>query len=237
MRKVLLASLIAAIVLVVGLSLFKLVWFRVVVFDAELELGLMMENPYPGFLRETSTAYLVLGALVALASIYWVVRLTVVGASVLFGRPVGHALLFGSVQRALIQGAIVLGCCVAMLFVSPEPELFDASFTIETVERGMGVYVLIGAITASLLALLAIAADRAIAVTQDWLSPEPEEPPRRRERSFTRPPLAAPRGVDANPFRAAPHLDLRGRTVKPAAPPVAAPMLDDPSAPKPKLLK
>jgi hypothetical protein len=54
---------------------------------------------------------------------------------------------------------------------------------------------------------------------------------------MTRSPLPArPHGVDAHPFRAAPHLDLRGKTVKPAAVPQQAPVVEDPEAPKPKLL-
>jgi hypothetical protein len=233
-RKALLASVIAAAVMIIGLSLFKLVWFRGEVLGVELEFGLLAENPE--LVEEQSSAFLVFGALAALATIYLAVRASVVGASLAFDRPVGHALLFATPRRAYVNIVIVLGFAVAMLFVGPEPTMFGD--VIEGLHRESGAYVLVGAVVVLLLVLAVIARDRSLAATQDWEWEDPGvEPAVRRERPLTRPPLAAPRGVDANPFRAAPHLDLRGKTIKPPTPSLAAPVLEDPDAPKPKLLK
>jgi hypothetical protein len=163
-RKVMLASFIAATVLVIGLALFKLVWFRAEILGVELELGLLLETPRE--VLELGEAYLLLGALVALASIYLAVRMTVVGASVLFDRPIGHALLFGSLRRGLANVVVVLGIAIAMAFADPDPHV--VGFEVDHLERAWGGYVLIAAIACQLFALLGIASDPAIAATQDW---------------------------------------------------------------------
>jgi hypothetical protein len=256
MKRIVIFALLACAAFAIGLSLFQLVWFRVQHPFVTIEARFLGANTQP-FRTSLAGPYIWISVVCAMVAIYYLIRISVTTLTLLIGVPYSRLVQWRSPRSAYLQGAAVLACAIAMLFVTPDLVADRADFArfmpptipIESGElvltdlvRAPGGYVLIGAVVLSLGGTFLVSRIPELAAVQGWViaessADEPDEPVRR-ERPMERARPMSTVGVDANPFRAGPQSDLGAKLVKTARAPEPVKVVSDQGAErdKPKLL-
>lgn len=242
MKRLLIFALLAAAAVAIGLSLFELVWFRKETAFLGIEVRFLGANTKP-FQTSIDGAYIWISVVCAMAAVYYLIRITATAITVLIGVSYSRLVQWRSPRSAYLQGAGVLACAVAMLFVTPELVVAYRETVISGLVRDWGGYVLIGAVVLSLGTMYLISRMPELAAIQGWVvaaepAVEESDEPVRRERPLVRPAPLSIAAVDANPFRAGPQVNLDAKIVKTARAPEPVKVVQEPGADrdKPKLL-
>jgi hypothetical protein len=238
---------VALLVGVLGLaafSVFHATWYRVESMDLGfLRSGEVGVNVWLG--------HIAVNAVLALALMYFFVRLFAAGILLLIGGPAaaGLKLELGlpprlrrivrvawlTPGRARVHGAIVLALTCVAFALPLQLELEGAGVSNLVVERAFGGWLLIASLVLAQLAIHVIARDPLLAATQLWGDkPAAAPPPRKRRRSSA---PSAPIGASPaqDPYRAPPQPDLASKLVYPQRAPTSTPIAstdgDDPAQP------
>lgn len=225
----------------------KLGWFTATNDGGSVTIELGRVRDMPALSIANGAAYYLLLIVTFFAGVYFFIRAAYMGVTVLIGNPLVKRGLFRSKLQvawmsprgAHIHTAILLGLAIVLVAWKPTLEMARLHAPVAAdISYDLGGFVLIAGLLLVHLSIYLIARNPDIAESQMWnreLAPAPAAPAPR-ERPMVKSPLPPPPKVDGDPFRGPPAGELATRLVKTAAPPSAAPLAEDPTAEKPRLL-